>query len=135
EAQEVYSQYDQLVAVTSERMREHYTKQADAKMAELAKQYEEIEASMPLVFKGKHKEKMQDVAKQYKEMKSNKKYYQDKDFTMEAKDYIERKEPEAHAKQEEARQTLSQQASFKYGLTEAQAGRTYSGEITAVTRL
>lgn len=135
EAQEVYSQYDQLVAVTSERMREHYTKQADAKMAELAKQYEELEASMPLVFKGKHKEKMQDVAKQYKEMKSNKKYYQDKDFTMEAKDYIERKEPEAHAKQEEARQTLSQQASFKYGLTEAQAGRTYSGEITAVTRL
>ena len=78
---------------------------------------------------------MQDVAKQYKEMKSNKKYYQDKDFTMEAKDYIERKEPEAHAKQEEARQTLGQHASFKYGLTEAQAGRTYSGEITAVTRL
>lgn len=135
EAQEVYSQYDQLVAVTSERMREHYTKQADAKMAELAKQYKELEANMPLMFKGKHKEKMQDVAKQYKEMKNNKKYYQDKDFTMEAKDYIEKKFPEDYAKLEEARRTLHAQASFKYGSREAQAGRTYSGEITAVTRL
>lgn len=135
EAQEVYSQYDQLVAVTSERMREHYTKQADAKMAELAKQYKELEANMPLFLKGKHKEKMQDVAKQYKEMKNNKKYYQDKDFTMEAKDYIEKKSPEDYAKLEEARRTLHAQASFKYGSREAQAGRTYSGEITAVTRL
>lgn len=135
EAQEVYSQYDQLVAVTSEKMRKHYTKQADAKMAELAKQYKELEANMPLFLKGKHKEKMQDVAKQYKEMKNNKKYYQDKDFTMEAKDYIEKKSPEDYAKLEEARRTLHAQASFKYGSREAQAGRTYSGEITAVTRL
>lgn len=135
EAQEVYSQYEQLVSATCEKMRKHYTKQADAKMAELAKQYKELEANMPLFLKGKHKEKMQDVAKQYKEMKNNKKYYQDKDFTMEAKDYIERKEPEVHAKLEEARQTLHAQASFKYGAREAQAGRQYTGEITAVTRL
>ncbi len=135
EAQEVYNQYDQLVIITSDKMREHYTKQADAKMAELAKQYKELEANMPLMFKGKHKEKMQDVAKQHKEMKNNKKYYQDKDFTMEAKGYIKKKAPEAQAKLEEARQTLHAQASFKYGAREAQAGRTYSGEITAVTRL
>ena len=134
EAQEVYSEYNQLVAITSEKMREHYTKQAGDKMAGLAKQYKELESNMPLLFKGKHKEKMQEIAREYKEAKENKKYYQDKDYSMDAKGYIEKKYPEAHAKLKEAQQTLTYQASIKHGSKEAQAGRQYTGEITAVNR-
>ena len=103
-------------------------------MARLAKEHKTLKDDTSWLGKGKREKQMNELAKSYHSIKKDYEYAKERDFTMDAKEYIEKKAPEAHNKNKEAVATLNGQTSFKYGAREAQAGRQYTGEITAVNR-
>lgn len=134
EALEINRQYDDLVAITAQKMKEKTIQPYKVDMARLAKEHKALKEDTSFFGRGKREQQMKELAKEYRDIKKAYEHQQGRDFTMDAKGYIEKKAPEAHAKQAQAMKTLHQHASFKYGTREAQAGRQYTGEITAVTR-
>lgn len=64
---------------------------------------------------------MNELIAEYKGVKREYLSIKERDFTMKAKENIKHKAPDAHAKYEQARETLSYHTSFRYGATQAQA--------------
>lgn len=134
EALEVRQHFDKMVALTGEKMRAKSLELYKADMTRLAAEYKALKDDNSWFGKGKREKQMQELAIEYKGVKRDFNAIKERDFTMQAKNYIEHKAPQAHAKHEQASETLNYHASFRYGATQAQAGRQYTGEIIAVNR-
>ena len=135
EALDICQGFDEMVALTAQKMKAVTLEPYKADMTRLVAEHKALQENSSWLGKGKRKKQMNELAIEHKEVKREYLSVKERDFTMKAKEYIEHKAPDAHAKHEKARETLSYHASFRYGATQAQAGRQYTGEITAVTRL
>ena len=135
EALEVRQGFEKMVTLTAEKMRAKNLKPYKSNMTRLVAEHKTLKEDSSWFGKGKREKQMKEIATEYKGVKRDFNAIKERDFTMQAREYIEHKAPKAHANNEQARETLHHHASFRYGATEAQAGRQYTGEITAVTRL
>ena len=134
EALEVRQGYEKMVALTAEKMRAKSLEPYKADMTRLAAEHKTLKDNNSWFGKSKREKQMQELATEYKGVKRDFNAIKERDLTMQAKNYIKNKAPQAHAKHEQASETLNYHASFRYGATQAQSGRQYTGEITAVNR-
>ncbi|MGP5543294.1 MobA/MobL family protein [Psychrobacter celer] len=134
EALEVQQSFDKMVAQTAERIRAKRLEPHKADMTRLEDKYKALQDNNSWFGSGKREKQKKALAIEYKRVKRDFNAIKERDFTMDAKKHIEHTSPKAHATHEQARETLSYHASFRYGATQAQAGRQYTGEITAVNR-
>lgn len=135
EALEVREHFDKMVALTAEKMRAKSLEPYKADMTRLAAEHKALKNDNSWFGKSKREKQMQELATEYKGVKRDFNAIKERDLTMQAKNYIKHKAPQAHAKHEQASETLNYHASFRYGAKQAQAGRQYTGEIIAVNRL
>jgi len=135
EALDICQGFDEMVALTAQKMKAVTLEPYKADMTRLAAEHKALQENSSWFGKGKREKQMNELAIEHKGVKREYLSVKERDFTMKAKETIKYKAPDAHAKHEQARETLSYHASFRYGATQAQAGRQYTGEITAVTRL
>ena len=135
EALEVREHFDKMVALTAEKMRAKSLEPYKADMTRLAAEHKALKDDNSWFGKSKREKQMQELATEYKGVKRDFNAIKERDLTMQAKNYIKHKAPQAHAKHEQASETLNYHASFRYGAKQAQAGRQYTGEIIAVNRL
>ncbi|MGP9597424.1 MobA/MobL family protein [Psychrobacter sp. AOP29-E1-4] len=135
EALDVQQGFDKMVAQTAEKIRAKTIEPYKADMTRLAAEHKALKDNNSWLGRGKREKQMKELASEYKGIKRDFNATKKRDLTMDAKKNIEHTAPQAHATHEQARETLNYHASFRYGATEAQAGRQYTGEITAVTRL
>lgn len=134
EALEVQQSFDKMVAQTAERIRAKRLEPHKADMTRLEDKYKALQDNNSWFGSGKREKQKKALASEYKRVKRDFNAIKERDFTMDAKKHIEHTSTKAHATHEQARETLSYHASFRYGATQAQAGRQYTGEITAVNR-
>ena len=134
EALEVQQGFDRIVAQTAEKIRARKLEPHKADMIRLEDKYKALQDNKSWFGSGKREKQKKALAIEYKGVERDFNAIKERDFTMDAKKHIEHTAPQAHAKNEQARETLSYHASFRYGATHAQAGRQYTGEITAVNR-
>ena len=135
EALEVGQSFDNMVAQTAESIRAKRLEPHKADMAKLADEHQSLQDNNSWLGKSKREKQKKELVNEYHRVKRDYNAVKERDFTMDAKKHIEQTAPKAHATHEQAMETLSYHASFRYGTTQAQAGRQYTGEITAVNRL
>lgn len=133
----IRQEYEHHLSLASEKMREDQLKTVVAELKRLESEHQELKNTKTFMGfgSGKREKQIAAIVSQYKVEKREYQRLKNWDFKMDAQQFIEQTYPEAHSKHEQARETLSAHASFKWGKREANSGQQYTGEIIAVNRL
>lgn len=135
EALGVRQHFDKMVAQTAERIGAETIEPYKAEMTRLSDKHKALQDNNSWLGRGKREKQKKELVNEYHRVKRDYNAVKECDFTMDAKKHIEQTDPKAHATHEQAMETLNYHASFRYGATQAQAGRQYTGEVIAVNRL
>lgn len=135
EALGVRQHFDKMVAQTAERIGAETIEPYKAEMTRLSDKHKALQDNNSWLGRGKREKQKKELVNEYHRVKRAYNAVKECDFTMDAKKHIEQTDPKAHATHEQAMETLNYHASFRYGATQAQAGRQYTGEVIAVNRL
>lgn len=133
----IRQEYEHHLSLASEKIREDQLKTVVAELKRLESEHQELKDKKTFMGFGnsKREEQIAAIVSQYKVEKREYQRLKSWDFKMDAQRFIEQTYPEVHSKYEQARETLSAHASFKWGKREANSGQQYTGEIIAVNRL